>query len=695
MTGTQVAGLLAVTTTYDASGHLTSTTQGSGADQRRLDFTYNGAGYLDTVTDPLGRTLRYEYDAAGRVTREILPDKREIRYSYDPKGSLTSLTPPGRPAHAFTYTPVDLTQAYSPPDVETGLNNTVYEYDLDKNLTRILRPDGQEIRFTYDNAGRLTQQTLPNGTLSYDYNATTGKLTSLGDPDGGSLGFTYNGALLTQTTWTGAVSGNVGFGYDSDFRVNSVSVNGANSISYQYDADSLLTQAGALTLSRSSQNGLLTGSTLGQVSNSYTYDGFGEVSQHDAKLNGTSFFKTDYTYDKLGRITRKVETLGASANTYDYTYDLAGRLQEVKLNGGTVSSYSYDDNGNRLSGPGLTVAPTYDAQDRLLTYGSATYTYTANGELKTKAVGGQTTTYDYDVLGNLRKVTLPNGQTIDYVIDAANRRVGKKVNGALVQGFLYQDQLKPIAELDGSGTLVSRFVYATRANVPEYLVKGGITYRIVTDHLGSPHFVVNVANGSIAQQMSYDEFGRVTLDTNPGFQPFGFAGGLYDRDTGLVQFGARDYDAETGRWTVKDPILFTGGDTNLYAYVMVDPVNFVDVAGLQCKITDVSADYAPAYGPDTDGDGIPDIYDNLIGRLLWNEPMTKAIRNNANLTYTNPELAIKKRGEAAAVVTNTASVYKEILSAWQWTQPFENAARELGIWLGTLYQQSQQTQKRQ
>jgi len=67
----------------------------------------------------------------------------------------------------------------------------------------------------------------------------------------------------------------------------------------------------------------------------------------------------------------------------------------------------------------------------------------------------------------------------------------------------------------------------------------------------------------------------------PGFQPFGFAGGLYDWDTGLVRFGARDYDAETGRWTSKDPIGFAGGETNLYVYVGNDPVNFVDETGLQ------------------------------------------------------------------------------------------------------------------
>ena len=49
--------------------------------------------------------------------------------------------------------------------------------------------------------------------------------------------------------------------------------------------------------------------------------------------------------------------------------------------------------------------------------------------------------------------------------------------------------------------------------------------------------------------------------------------------TQLVRFGARDYDPETGRWTSKDPIGFAGGDTNLYGYVLNDPVNFVDPQG--------------------------------------------------------------------------------------------------------------------
>ena len=52
-------------------------------------------------------------------------------------------------------------------------------------------------------------------------------------------------------------------------------------------------------------------------------------------------------------------------------------------------------------------------------------------------------------------------------------------------------------------------------------------------------------------------------DANPGIRSFGFAGGLCDQDTKLIQFGARDYDLQTGRWTSKDPLLFKGGETEL------------------------------------------------------------------------------------------------------------------------------------
>ncbi len=522
--------------------------------------------------------MSYDYDLAGRVTRQTLPDGQVITYRYDANGNLTALTPPGRPAHVFAYTPVDLTQEYTPPAAGLGTPQTLYQYNLDRQLTRIDRPDGQMLTLDYDNAGRLATLTTPTGAQGYGYNAV-GKLATITAPDGGTLAYTHTGALLAQTAWTGAVTGTVGFGYDHDFRVTQITVNGGNPIAYQYDADSLLTHAGDLTLSRNAQHGLLTGTALGNVSDSLNYNGFGEVSSYNATHGGANLLNIVYTRDALGRITRKQETVQGATHTEDYAYDPAGRLIAVKRDNTTVATYGYDANGNRTQRNGVTVA-TYDDQDRLLTYNGVTYTHTANGELKTKTQGGQTTSYDYDVLGNLRSVTLPGGTQIAYLIDGQDRRIGKKVNGAPVQGFLYQDGLRPIAELDGSGAIVSRFVYATGVNVPDYLIKGGVTYRLIKDHLGSPRLIVNTADGAIAQRIDYDEWGRVVQDTSPGFQPFGYAGGLYDRDIGLVRFGARDYDPETGRWTAKDPILFAGGDGNLYGYVVNDPVNWVDPEGL-------------------------------------------------------------------------------------------------------------------
>jgi RHS repeat-associated protein len=89
------------------------------------------------------------------------------------------------------------------------------------------------------------------------------------------------------------------------------------------------------------------------------------------------------------------------------------------------------------------------------------------------------------------------------------------------------------------------------------------------------------ASGAVVKRIDYDSFGNIFTDTNPLFEvPFGFAGGLHDRDTGLVRFGYRDYDPDTGRWTAKDPIGFSGGDTDLWGYCVNDPINFIDPLGL-------------------------------------------------------------------------------------------------------------------
>ncbi len=137
-----------------------------------------------------------------------------------------------------------------------------------------------------------------------------------------------------------------------------------------------------------------------------------------------------------------------------------------------------------------------------------------------------------------------------------------------------------VAEVEPSGALRSHFVYASQGHSPDYMIRAGQLYYFTKDNLGSIKAVIDASSGTVAQAIHYDEFGRVLVNTNPGFQPFGFAGGHFDHETGLVRFGARDYDPEVGRWLSKDPILFSGGQGNLYSAVMNDPVNNIDPSGL-------------------------------------------------------------------------------------------------------------------
>src|SRR6185369_2909004 len=115
---------------------------------------------------------------------------------------------------------------------------------------------------------------------------------------------------------------------------------------------------------------------------------FGELTTYGAAFSGSNVYGAQYTRDSLGRITGKTETISGVTDSFDYIYDLAGRLTGVSRNAATTAIYTYDDNGNRITGPDGTTSYSYDDQDRLLTQGSTldtrAFAYTANGELATK-----------------------------------------------------------------------------------------------------------------------------------------------------------------------------------------------------------------------------------------------------------------------------------------------------------------------
>jgi RHS repeat-associated protein len=619
MTAIQAGTLLPVTVHYDARGRVQSLRQGA----RTQTFAYNAQGFLKSRTDALGHVSSYTYDANGQVVTAKRPDGRVVRFTYDADGQLLSLTPVSQPAHAFTVNLLGLTESYLPPVVGGQTLETTYAYNRDRQLTRITTPDGTPIDFTYGAGRLLSAVDTSEGTFAYSYLAG-GRLAQVTSPQGvqSTLGYAAE-RLTSQDTLFDTYAAHVTYAYESR-HVKSLSIAGATgqpaSVTYTLDDDDLVVQAGALQIARDPSAGSVVAQTLGAVVEQYTYDpSFGELSsiQAAASVAGSTqpLFSEALTRDALGRITAKTETLPTGVTTYGYAYDPVGRLTDVTVNGVLARHYGYDGNHNRtLVQEGTRrVRGTYDEQDRLVQYGGKTYAYTGNGDrmLRTLA-NGLTAEYRYDAFGALLHVTTQSKdaqghvrtKVVEYINDGFGRRLIKKVDGAPTRQYVWDAGQRLIVELNQQGAVRSHFVYATRSHVPDYLVRAGVTYKIITDHLGSVRLVVDAQDGTVAQALTYDEFGNVLSDSQPGFQPFGFAGGLYDPATQFVRFGARDYDPETGRWTSKDPIGFAGGDTNLYGYSVNDPVNRIDPDGLDSFIISNMHEYLVVSDPDSPGNFI-------------------------------------------------------------------------------------------
>jgi RHS repeat-associated protein len=317
--------------------------------------------------------------------------------------------------------------------------------------------------------------------------------------------------------------------------------------------------------------GQLQSVTLGAVTTGFTYNGYGEVSAIAATWPGGAYSES-LVFDDAGRLVGVDE----GATHFVYGYDAVGRLVSSHRDGAPQGNWSYSGNGNRVVNG--TEAATYDAQDRLVTAGAAVFVFDALGGRQTKTVGRQVARYAHDGVGALQAVTLPDGTVISYDYDGLQRRIAKRCNGVVEKRWVYDGQYRVIAEVDASGTVTSRFVYGSLGHSPDYLQRGRATYAYIHNHLGSVKYVVDVSSGAVAQRLDYDEWGQVVADSSPGFQPFGFAGGVYDVDTALTHFGYRDYDARFGVWTSKDPIRLAGG-LGEYAYVQSSPLRCLDPTG--------------------------------------------------------------------------------------------------------------------
>lgn len=603
----EVPGVLPIEYFYESRGRLDHVTQGD----RYTSYAYHPqTGLLQSVTvRTSGNGANGTYvvssltqDGVGRVLTTTAPNGAVTSRTYDDNGNVNTFTPPGKPAHTYDHGANDLPASYVPPLLPDGLaRREQFIHDSDGRPYQTVLADGRTVTFEHESAtGRLKTVRLADwGTIVANYGGA-GRVDSFIRTDSASgsttTSFTYDGGDVMGTSLIRTdLGGSVAYDrsqFPSARRITET-VNGGLAINYVYDRDDRLVSAGALTVVNDPYNGDRRSRTVGSVSETVVNNGYGDLQSVTTSINGAPLLARTYGYDTVGRTNTITESVGGAPSvTRGYRYDLAGRLQSVTdAAGNPITSYTYDANGNRTSGPGVTSADIIvDEHDQLWAYGSLLFDYTLNGEVESVSSNSGTTTYTWDSLGALRRVVLPDGRAIDYLVDAANHRVGKRINGALSYGFLYNGKGRPIAQLDGSGAVTTRFVYSRSPGAPDYMVRGGTTYAFVTDHLGSVRLVVDAGTGTIAQRIDYDEFGRVVLDTAPGFQPFGYAGGIYDVDTGLVHFGAREYDARTGRWMSRDPAGFADGG-NAYEYVSSDPINFVDTLGTEGSFAKNASDF--------------------------------------------------------------------------------------------------------
>ncbi|GEM_PF-1032108 len=286
--------------------------------------------------------------------------------------------------------------------------------------------------------------------------------------------------------------------------------------------------------------------------------------------------------DEDGRIVEKLYSLEPKDHHVHYEYDAGGRLCAVWKDERLIEEYKYGRQGERYFSSTPQTGQqrfTYGPGLRLVRAGEVKYSYDDQSRLVMKQDGLDVTTYEYHHSGQLEQVNLPDGKRISYVIDPQGRRIAKSVNGKVSETYSWHDfTTLAVVEFEDGGSM--EFVYDAEGD-PVAIRSNGEVYFLASDQVGTIYMVANEA-GNEVKRIIRDSFGNIIVDTNERMNiPLGFASGLYDRDTGLVHFGHREYDPAGGRFIQPDPIGLEGGDVDVYGYCHDDPVNFVDRMGLK------------------------------------------------------------------------------------------------------------------
>lgn len=458
-------------------------------------------------------------------------------------------------------------------------------YDRDGLLVGIVHYEGDDrlpdIDYERDSAGRITAITSNDQKVLATWDVERGTLDALTSSSGDTLTFTWDGDMCWAEDMTGRINAHVERVFDDDHTVVVRSVNRSSALAYERDEHGHLRSVGPLHVERNLSARQIVGYRLGGLTTSMQLDADGAVTEQQTRLGrlATVFFAERIERDSAGRITKVAEHVQGVDRLIEYRYDEAGRLTQALLNGELSAGARWDAAGNlvELHRQGRSVALTPDAADRLASIAGQPAEHDPAGRLTVLGPDGAVRRYAYDALGRFASTVDGRGAASLHHLDPLGRPVEiGRTDRSDEPLRLVWDGDRPAATLDAAGAIDIRFVDTREGAGPEALVRGGNEYLLVRDHVGSVRLVIEASSGTVVQELQFDPFGRVLLDTAPGWQPLGFAGGLTDATSGLVRFGARVYDPLIARYLDRGGDRLSTGRDNPYAFAHGDPVNRPD-----------------------------------------------------------------------------------------------------------------------
>jgi len=585
--------------TIDAEGHVTRISYNANC------FNKHGQRVLETKTeDALGIQTYVCMNIFGspetiykKNTLGELLSKKEIGYAATGNIAFTLETAmrPNQPIREiltkWTYNEQDCLKSLTEASGTLQQKVSHYYYNEVGEKIRTIKPEGQEIWFSYDALGHLRTFRGSDNSFSYLYEYDrNGNLTKSIDLVNNQTTF----RVYDKDRMIKEVIGNgleVSYAYDFIGRPINVTLPDRSTIAYEYNPLNLK----KVTRHSKDKNELF--------SHAYVdYDLGGHLLEEESNIG-----KIHYQYNLNGQLIEIDSDLFSESMRYDACRNLIS-LEIKKTSQNTVSKFSYDDLYQLKSEKGLVnqeyihdslnncVEKDGNSQDtnalnQLLKTFNQTFTYDGNGN----RISDQTKNYKYDVLDRLTSVSTET-EDIYYSYDSFNRRLSKsKKNkfGKLIEStsYLYFGQ-NEVGSCDKKGNLKEFRTLGTgkgaEIGATVGIEIGNELYFINHDHNGNIISLMDKTS-KIVESYRYSAFGEeIVYDANNEKveistigNPWRFSSKRVDKETGFLNFGRRYYDCKTATWMSPDPIGFEAGP-NFYAYVMNNPLNNSDLYGLEC-----------------------------------------------------------------------------------------------------------------